>query len=222
MIKFENVDFSYNNGASRVLQNINLDIDEGDYITVIGENGSGKTTLMKLLLNFLSPTGGTIYRDVKRLGYVPQKSDFTNTSFPITVFEAMYSYGRLLNIRKKEATFQKLEQVGMLAYKDALMGTLSGGQAQKILIARALLGSPQLLVLDEPTTGVDMVGQKDIYEFLRKINLEQKITIVSVEHNLETIISNSTQIYHVKDGRGHLCSTQKYADEYLKKFRREG
>ncbi|GAB6106597.1 metal ABC transporter ATP-binding protein [Fusibacter bizertensis] len=221
MIKFENVDFSYGNGTGRILQNINFEINEGDYITVIGENGSGKTTLMKLLLNFLSPTSGTITRDIKRLGYVPQKSDFANTSFPITVFEALYSYGKLLKIKDKDLTLQKLEQVGMLDYKDALMGTLSGGQAQKILIARALLGNPDLLVLDEPTTGVDVAGQKDIYAFLKKINAEEKITIVSVEHNIETIISNSTQIYHVKDKRGHLCSTQKYADEYLKKFRRE-
>jgi zinc transport system ATP-binding protein len=94
---------------------------------------------------------------------------------------------------------------------------LSGGQAQKILIARALIGEPDLLILDEPSTGVDVGSQKEIYGFLKEINQQNEITIVSVEHNLDAAVSNSTLIYHLISGQGHLCSPQKYADEYLKK-----
>lgn len=97
------------------------------------------------------------------------------------------------------------------------MGTLSGGQNQKILIARALMGNPDLLTLDEPSTGVDINSQKEIYGFIKKINKEKGITIVSVEHNLNAAISNLTLIYHLTGGQGHLCTPQKYAAEYLKK-----
>ncbi len=96
------------------------------------------------------------------------------------------------------------------------MGNLSGGQSQKILIARALMGNPDLLILDEPSTGVDIKSQKEIYGFLKKINQENGITIVSVEHNLDAAISNSTLIYHMTEGNGHLCTPRQYADEFLK------
>lgn len=99
------------------------------------------------------------------------------------------------------------------------MGTLSGGQSQKILIARSLIGDPDLLILDEPSTGVDINSQREIYSFLKKINKERGITVVSVEHNLDAAISNSSLIYHLIDGHGHLCTPQKYADEFLKNRR---
>jgi zinc transport system ATP-binding protein len=104
----------------------------------------------------------------------------------------------------------------MSGFAGALMGTLSGGQSQKILIARALMGNPDLLILDEPSTGVDVGSQKEIYGFLKRINKEKGITIVSVEHNLDAAISNSTLIYHLTGGRGHLCTPRQYADEFLK------
>ena len=101
------------------------------------------------------------------------------------------------------------------------MSTLSGGQSQKILIARALIGNPELLILDEPSTGVDINSQKEIYGFLKKINKENGITIISVEHNLDAAISNSTLIYHLAGGYGHLCTPQKYVNEYINVRERE-
>lgn len=216
MIKIENLFFSYTGSSPYILNDLNLEIRKGEYISVVGENGSGKSTLMRLMLKFIKPISGSIVIQAKRIGYVPQKNDFSNSGFPITVYEVLNSYRRLLKIKNKDILPEVLEQVGMLDFKNSLMGTLSGGQSQKIMIARALIGNPDLLILDEPSTGVDMNSQKEIYSFLKKINKDNCITIISVEHNLDAAISNSTLIYHLANGQGHLCNPGKYADEFLK------
>jgi zinc transport system ATP-binding protein len=125
------------------------------------------------------------------------------------------SYRKLLKIKDKNAISESLDRVRMSEYKDALVGTLSGGQCQKIFIARALIGNPQLLILDEPSTGVDANSQKEIYGFIKKVNAENGITIVSVEHNLDAAMKNSTLIYHLSAGHGHLCTPQKYISEFI-------
>ncbi|MBE6828859.1 metal ABC transporter ATP-binding protein [Clostridium sp. KNHs216] len=217
MIKAENLSFSYTGAAPFVLKGIDLNIRQGEYVSVVGENGCGKSTLMRLILKFIKPTEGTITSEARRIGYVPQKNDFSNSNFPITVYEMLNSYRKLLKIKNKDILTENLEKVGMSGFSGALMGTLSGGQTQKILIARALIGDPDLLILDEPSTGVDIGSQKEIYGFLREMNRENQITIVSVEHNLDAAVSNSTLIYHLVNGQGHLCSPKQYADEYLKR-----
>ncbi|MGX8710227.1 MAG: metal ABC transporter ATP-binding protein [bacterium] len=217
MIKAENLSFSYTGAAPFVLKGIDLNIRQGEYVSVVGENGCGKSTLMRLILKFIKPTEGTITSEARRIGYVPQKNDFSNSNFPITVYEMLNSYRKLLKIKNKDILMENLEKVGMSGFSGALMGTLSGGQTQKILIARALIGDPDLLILDEPSTGVDIGSQKEIYGFLREMNRENQITIVSVEHNLDAAVSNSTLIYHLVNGQGHLCSPKQYADEYLKR-----
>lgn len=216
MIQTNGLCFSYTGSPPYVLNGIDLEIKNGDYVSILGENGCGKSTLMKLILKFLKPTKGTIAVDAKRIGYVPQKNDFSNSNFPITVYEMLNSYRKLLKIKKKEVIFEVLEKVGMSSFLDSLMGTLSGGQSQKIFIARALMGNPDLLILDEPSTGVDIGSQKEIYRFLTEINQKNGITIVSVEHNLDAAIANSTLIYHLSGGKGHLCTPEKYTAEFLR------
>lgn len=216
MIVAEGLSFSYTGSPPYILDNVNLEIKDGDYVSVLGENGCGKSTLMRLILRFLKPTRGTIICSANQVGYVPQKSEATHGGFPITVYEALNSYRRLLKLKDRHAVDDALEMVGMSPFRGALMGTLSGGQGQKILIARALMGSPDLLILDEPSTGVDIGSQREIYGFLTKINREKGITIVSVEHNLEAAIDNSTWIYHLAGGHGHFCTPEKYAAEFLK------
>jgi zinc transport system ATP-binding protein len=216
MVRAENLFFSYTGSHPYVLNGINLEISGGEYVSLVGENGSGKTTLIRLMLKFIKPISGSVSSRAQKIGYVPQKQDSSNSSFPITVYEALDSYRRLLKIKDKSVIAKNLEQVGMYQFKDALTGTLSVGQSQKILLARALMGNPDLLILDEPSTGIDMNSQKDIYAFLKKINEENGITVVSVEHNLEAAIANSTLIYHMVNGQGHLCTPRQYADELLK------
>ena len=216
MIEAENLSFSYTGSPPFLLDGINLKIGNGDYVSVLGENGCGKSTLMRLILRFLKPTSGTIAAHARRIGYVPQKNDFSNPDFPITVFEMLDSYRRLLGIRERGAVEKSLALVGMERYRNALMGSLSGGQGQKIRIARAVMGRPDLLVLDEPSTGVDFASREEIYGFLKRLNRKDGVTIVSVEHNLEAAIENSTLIYHLDRGKGHLCTPKKYAEEFLK------
>ena len=214
MINAQGLYYSYTGAAPYVLNGVDFEIGDGEYVSVVGDNGSGKSTLVRLALKLIKPVRGTIISSAKRTGYVPQRTDFTNAGFPITVYEMLNSYRRLLKIKDKRVIDKNLELVGMSEYKNALTSTLSGGQNQKTLIARALMGEPELLILDEPSTGVDAGSQKDIYGLLRRQNKEKGITIVSVEHNLVAAIANSTQIYHLAGGYGHICTPNQYVNEY--------
>ena len=217
MITARDLYFSYTGTAPYVLQGINLEINSGEYISIAGDNGSGKTTLMRLALKLLKPVGGSIETSSKKTGYVPQKSSCADTGFPITVFEMLNSYRRLVKVKDCAQISRALKLVGMEGFEISLTKTLSGGQHQKTLIARALIGSPDLLVLDEPSTGIDSASRKEIYAILKALNKEQGITIVSVEHNLKAAVANSTRIYHLAGGRGHICAPEQYADEYFRK-----
>lgn len=215
MITAKNLSFSYTGAPPFVLDAINFAIADGEYVSVVGENGSGKTTLMRLILRFLKPTRGSVTTDAVRIGYVPQRTGDRNTGFPITVYEMLNSYRKILKIKDKSVIEKSLAQVGLPDKADALMGSLSGGQSQRALIARSLMGSPELLILDEPSTGVDPENQREIYALVKKLNAERGITIVSVEHNLDAAVRNSSLIYHLERGRGHVCTTEQFAREYL-------
>jgi len=215
LIDINSLTFSYTGSPPFFLDGVNLKIADGDYVSIVGENGCGKSTLIRLILKFLKPVSGSVETTAKRVGYVPQKSDHSNSSFPITVYEAMNSYRRLIKGRDKSIIKAALEKVGMSGFENTLMGSLSGGQHQKVLIARAFMSKPDLLILDEPSTGVDRNSQKEIYAFIKQINTEDGVTIVSVEHNLDAAISNSTSIYHLAGGHGHLCTPQQYVDEFM-------
>ena len=215
MISIKQLRFSYSGVPPYILNDINVEIPKGKYISIIGENGSGKTTLMRLLLGSLKPSQGSIVMQSRFKGYVPQRNDFSNIDFPITVYEVLYSYLKLIKCKDKDMINRVLSITGMDQYKNRLMGKLSGGQVQKVLIARALMGKPDLLILDEPSTGVDVESQKDIYGLLKKMSVEEEITIVAVEHNLSAAFKNSDYIFHLQNGHGHLCSANKFTSESL-------
>jgi zinc transport system ATP-binding protein len=208
--------FRYAPGERDILENVSLRIARGEYVSVVGENGCGKSTLIRLILGLLKPTSGSIECKAKRIGYVPQKKDFLGSQFPLTVREMLDSYRALVGVRDRGIVRANLERVGMDGYRDALVGTLSGGQAQRVFIARALTGDPDLIVLDEPSNGVDMKNQKEIYDVIKGLNRGGGITIVSVEHNLDAAVMNSTLIFHIANGNGHICNPHKYASEFLK------
>lgn len=214
MIKAENLSFSYTGAKPFILDGINLYIRGGEYVSVVGENGSGKSTLLRLILRFLKPTLGSVVTESARIGYVPQRGG-ANAGFPITVYEMLDSYRSLLKIKNREIVGETLERFGLSNHSKALVGTLSGGQGQKALIARAMIGNPDLLILDEPSTGVDADGQKEIYALIKQLNVEDGKTVISVEHNLGAAIANSTLIYHLANANGHFCTPQHFAAEYL-------
>lgn len=214
MIHIKNMYFSYEQ-SSYILKNLNFSIQDGSYISILGENGSGKSTFIKLLLNLLIPTSGHIENTFTRTAYVPQRFESLNTQFPITIEEILTCYQKARHIPGKKIIDDSLALVKMQDYKKSLVGTLSGGQCQKIFIARALMGNPDLLILDEPSNGVDIKSQNEIYQLIKNLNQEKKITVICVEHNLKAAIKNSTLLYHIAQGVGHICNPQDYIREYL-------
>lgn len=214
ILNIENLSFRYPNSKNLILENINLQLEKATYLSILGENGSGKTTLIKLLLNLYKPTSGTITCKAKRLGYVPQqKASFIH--LPLTVGEFLSAAENSLGLKSKDAVQKALHAVGMEHKIRSLVGTLSGGELQRIFIAQALLAQPDLLLLDEPSTGVDVENQRKLYSLIRDLNKNKKITIIAVEHNLQAATHNSTEIFHLENGRGHVCSPKQFAAEYL-------
>lgn len=208
MIVIKNLRFSYTGKPPYLIDSVNLNIKCGSYVSIIGENGSAKTTLIKLILGLLTPLKGNIQLLTKKIGYVPQLMENFNSQFPITVSELLKCHIKILKIRNNKLIDIYLDFLGMTNFKDTLIGDLSGGQRQKIFIARALISSPKLLILDEPSTGVDMVSQKELYTIIKHLNTNSSITVISVEHNLEAVLTNSTHVC-VMEGSSAIMHTIK-------------
>lgn len=203
MINIDNLTFSYTGKPPYPIKNLYLNIEDGSYTSILGENGSSKTTLIKLILGLLKPVKGTIKLNTDKIGYVPQRLESFNAQFPITVFEVLNIHRKVLKIKDNNIIDEYLESVGMDKFKNSLIGNLSGGQMQKVFIARALMGNPELLIFDEPSTGIDVNSQKEIYRLITHLNRCHNITVVAVEHNLNAAINNSTHIYKMG---GNICS----------------
>ncbi len=197
LIVVEHVDFAYQDTLA--LEDASLVIQEGDFVGLFGPNGGGKTTLLKLLMGFLSPKKGKIsilgrppQAMGKQIGYVPQHLRF-DRDFPISALDVVM-LGCLSKLtwwggytkESKEKAYQALEKVGVSHKALAPFGTLSGGEAQRVLIARAIVDTPKLLILDEPTSSVDPAAEQSIYNLL--VELNKTITIVMVTHDLQTVL----------------------------------
>lgn len=215
MIYINNLFFSYNPAPPYLINNINLHVGTGEYVSIVGENGSAKSTLLKLILGLLKPTTGEINLNTKTIGYVPQRMESYNSEFPITVQEMLHCHLKVLKLSDKKLINESLKKVNMLSFKNSLIGNLSGGQQQKIFIARAIMTSPKLIILDEPSTGIDIKSQKEIYHILKELNLDSNITILSVEHNLKAALENSTHIFRMEKGEGTLFNVKDYVNNYV-------
>lgn len=216
MIKINDMSFRYEKNSPVVLSHVNLDISDGVYLSVIGENGSCKTTLIKLILGLLSPNSGSININTKNIGYVPQRVDSFNSQFPISVYEILKVHAKALKLDIKSSIDYVLNKVNMTEFKDNLIGNLSGGQRQRVFIARALMGNPNLIILDEPSTGVDYKNQLEIYSLLSSLNKNEKTTIISIEHNLETALKYSTHILKIDEGVVSLKNVSEFKEELQK------
>jgi len=200
LINIKNMCFGYDKHSDMLINNLNLQIPSGVYLSIVGENGSCKTTFIKLILKLLTPVSGSIKLDTSKISYVPQRIDGFNSQFPISVFEILKTHAKALHIDVNSSIANVLDIVGMSEFKTSLIGKLSGGQQQRVFIARALMGDPELIILDEPSTGVDHRSQVEIYSLLQKINIKEKTTIISIEHNLEKALHYSTNILQIRDG----------------------
>ncbi len=204
---------SYRIGKQEILSDISFDIERGDYVALLGPNGGGKTTLIKMLLRLLTPSSGKIEifgTDIKRfkswqkVGYVPQNISLFDKNFPLSVYEAVS-----LGLAAKKSWFSRLdaedrkqieaviETASIGALREKNLSDLSGGQRQRVMIARALVSDPEILILDEPSTGVDVASQRKFYDFLKKLNREQNLTIVFITHDLGVIADDVTHVLSV-------------------------
>nr|WP_050615792.1 metal ABC transporter ATP-binding protein [Bacillus testis] len=203
-------DVSYRYDKETVLENINIQITRGSFLAIVGPNGSGKSTLLKLMLGLLKIQKGKIdlfgkpiqqFKDWERIGYVSQKANSFNTGFPATVFEVVMSgltkkIGLFHFAQKKhrEKAMEALRSVGMERFANRNIGELSGGQQQRVFIARAVASDPELLILDEPTVGVDAKNEKLFYDMIETLNKQHGITMVLVTHDLEAVSDKVTQV----------------------------
>lgn len=209
LVRVQDVSFGY--GHDLVLERVNLEVHRGEYLGLIGPNGSGKTTLLKLILGTLGPVQqGRIelfgvplasFRERWRIGYVAQKAASFNSSFPATVEEVVLTgraprrgLFRLYTQQDREAVREALERVGLLSLKDRLVGRLSGGQQQRVFIARALVSQPELLILDEPTVGVDAQAEKQFYRLIRDLREQMNLTVILVSHDIGAVAHEVTSL----------------------------
>lgn len=204
IIEVKNVSFSYPNNL--VLQNVSLSFHEGDFAGIIGKNGSGKSTLLKLMLGQLKPSGGKIEVDkTKKIGYVEQVTLTSDSSFPANVKEIVMLglYGKIgmfkfANKHHKRLVSSALATVGMQGFEHKQLNLLSGGQQQKVLIAKALVSNPDILILDEPTTGIDKDSEAEFMKLLEHLNTAHKKTIILVTHNYSKLAA-SNKVFLLED-----------------------
>jgi len=206
VIEISNLSFAYE--KQTILENVSLSVEKKDFLAIIGPNGGGKSTLLKLILGINEYTAGSITvlglapkKSLTQIGYVPQNTNI-NTDFPIKVIEIvmmghvegkrpLFGYGK----HEVLCAMGALEQVGMADFAQTKVGSLSGGQRQRIMIARALCAHPQILILDEPTSSIDITGQRDIYELLKVLN--EHITIIVVSHDISVILEYANKAAHI-------------------------
>ncbi len=222
-IEIDNLTFTYQQVP--ILERVSLRIEEGEFIGIFGPNGGGKTTFLRLLLAFLKPSSGSIKifgkepRSARSLiGYVPQIARF-DRQFPISVLEIVLmgclsqaSWFGSFSSSLKQAAIDALERVGMASFIQAPFGSLSGGQVQRVLLARAIVSNPKLLMLDEPTANVDPQAEGEIHRLL--LDLKNTTTILMVTHDLQTIqkdvsrllcIQRNTMFMQPADVCGHFA-----------------
>jgi zinc transport system ATP-binding protein len=200
MIEIEDVSFAYEKNP--ILENVSLKINKGDFVVVFGPNGGGKTTLLKVIMGFCKPQRGEIHLSSNNIGYVPQVARF-DKQFPISVLELVLTgalsqcswwggYPKTVKEKGEEA----LKTVELWDLKDETFGNLSGGQAQRALIARALICNPEILLLDEPIASVDNQSEMKIYDLLLK--LKGEMTIVMVTHDLQPILGKADRLFCIR------------------------
>ena len=214
IISIKNVSFSYSGGVN-VLENLSFDIYKKDFIAIIGANGSGKSTLLKLILKELNPSDGEIFisstniknfKEWDTIGYVPQINAGNIPGFPITALEIvtlnLYNKMGFFKFSRKshiELAKRALSQVNMLDFANTPMNKMSGGQQQRIMIAKSLINNPKILIFDEPTTGIDKESKDQLFKILTHLNRIHGITILLVTHELEIMKDNLTKVVEIRD-----------------------
>ena len=214
-----------------VLSHLELSVQEGDYLAIVGENGAGKSTLLKGILGLIRPTGGHIHFHLppKEFGYLPQQTPIQRY-FPASVMEVVLSgllaakgYAPFYTRADRETALAKLRLLGAEDLANRCYREISGGQQQRVLLARALCAAGELLVLDEPVTGLDPAAAQDLYRTLDYLNKKEGLAIVMVTHDLRSALPHATAILHAGHGGWFYGDTAAYlASPYGKRFGGDG
>ena len=204
LIKTKKLSFSYPTKKD-TLKNVNIKVKKGTFTCIVGENGSGKSTLLKCILGLNKGYTGEIVKE-EHIGYLPQKSEI-QTNFPATIEEVVLSGTISNNIRSifykkedKENAKQIMGKLGIYDIRKKCFADLSGGQQQRVLIARSLCATKNIIVLDEPTNGLDPSIAKQIYELLDKLKKEENITILMVSHDIERALDYADVVIEIENG----------------------
>ncbi|ANU28326.1 metal ABC transporter ATP-binding protein [Planococcus versutus] len=208
LIDIQDISFEYE--QTKALDHISMKVEEGDFLAILGPNGSGKSTLLKIMLGLIKPSKGKIelfgvdsknFKQREWIGYVSQKSNSFNSGFPATVKEVVAGgltkkTGLFHRLPKStnEQVVEALKAVGMKNFINRGISELSGGQQQRVFIARALIAKPKMLILDEPTVGIDHENVQSFYDMLAKLNREKNITLVLVTHDVDTVTDRITHV----------------------------
>lgn len=223
LIDCENLSYAYDNHI--VVSDVTFSVDQGDYITIVGENGSGKSTLIKGLLGLKKAISGvlTLDKDLKsdEIGYLPQQTT-TMKNFPASVYEVVLS-GRLgqmglrpfYNKEDKQIALENLEKLGILDIKHKSFMELSGGQRQRVLLARGLCSTKKIFILDEPVSGLDPIVTAELYDLIKAINKTEGITIIMITHDVKEAVNHSNRILHLANKQLFYGSVEKYKQSPL-------
>ena len=201
MIEAINLKTGYDNNI--VLDNVNFSINNGEFITIVGSNGAGKTTLIRALLGLIKPISGKILINEKYIGYMPQETK-VDSNFPASTLEIVLS-GTLnkTNFYTKKEKKKALDNLKLLKIdnlKDRSFQELSGGQRQKVLLARSLCSTDKLLILDEPSNNLDSESKKELYKIITKLNKEKNITVIMITHDLDHDNLLGDKVLSITDG----------------------
>ena len=213
-------------GDNVVIKDASFSLEQGDFACVVGSNGAGKSTLIRGILGLIKPQGGEVIYgdglDRTKIGYLPQETH-PDASFPATVEEIVLS-GCLGHMKmrpfychsEKKHVERSLKTLGILALRKRSFAKLSGGQKQKVLLARSLSATEKLLILDEPSNNLDYKTRKDFYTTLKKLNEEQGLTIIMITHDLDADDLIGNKVIAIADAKATISSTK----EYLRSYRR--
>ena len=204
-LRLERVSFAYGHGPP-VLRDVDLGVERGEFVAIAGPNGGGKTTLVRLVVGLEQPTSGLVELHARGVGYLAQRAQ-TGIEAPVTVRE-LVSTGRASRARllgplsraDRDVVREAIDRVGLIPQTDRRLATLSGGQQQRAFIAKALAAEPELLVLDEPTTGVDVEAQEAIAALLQRLRSELEVTILYVSHEFGAVERFVERIVLVRGG----------------------
>ncbi len=226
LINCEKLTFSYD--QKPVINDLSFSISKGDYLCIVGENGVGKSTLIKCILGLIKPSGNIIFGDglsQSKIGYLPQQSEIQK-DFPASVYEVVISgtlnKSKLIPFyskKQKELAQRNIKLLSLEDIKKKCYQDLSGGQQQRVLLARALCAADSLILLDEPSSGLDPIVTNDLYDIIEKLNKEHNMSIIMISHDIKRTVKNASHILHLDHNEYFYGTVNEYIrSKYFKKF----